>query len=128
MGTFSVSIGVGDPEGRRFVAADALVDTGATFLSMPRGTLSSLGIPPVERASFMLASGESVEYDIGLVSLRLAGRTLPVFCVLGDEGSEPLLGAIPLESFRLSVDPVSRQLVSVPGRLMGQHHAAEAAS
>ncbi len=40
-------------------------------------------------------------------------------CVL-DEDSQPLLGAVTLEIFRLGVDPVSQRLIPVPGLLMRQ--------
>ena len=119
MGTFSVPVEVGDANGHRFLPMEALVDTGATYLVVSRRVLESLGVEPLERGPFSLANGHIVEYDIGLVSLRLEGRLLPVLCVFGDEDSEPLLGAVALESFRLAPDPVGQRLVPVPGRLMG---------
>ena len=118
MGTFTVTVEVGDSAGNQFRSVEAMVDTGATYPTVPRDVLSSLGVEPIERASFVLANGQTVEYDVGLISLRLEGRTLPVLCVFADEGSEPLLGAIALESFRLAVDPIAQRLVPVPGRLM----------
>ncbi len=35
LGTFSVEIGIGDPQGERWVVMDALVDTGASMTSAP---------------------------------------------------------------------------------------------
>ena len=118
MGTFTVPIEICDPEWRQFQPLEALVDTGATYLVVPATTLRSLGIQPIEKGSFSLGAGRTAEYDIGLVSLRLEGRTLPVLCVFGDQDSEPLLGAIALESFRVAVDPIAQQLIPVTGRLM----------
>lgn len=121
MGTFTVSIQVGDfPAGRRYQAVEALVDTGATYPVVPRSLLVSLGVTPVDRQPFALADGRVVEYDVGLVSLHLQGRALPVLCVFGEEGSSPMLGAVALETFGLAVDPVERRLIPVPRRLMGQ--------
>ncbi len=40
--------------------------------------------------------------------------------IFGDEDSQPLLGAVTLEIFRLGVDAVSQRLIPVPGLLMGQ--------
>ena len=108
MGTLTVPIEIDDPEGRQFQPLEALVDTGATCLVVPAVTLRSLGIQSLEKGSFSLADGRTAEYDIGLVSLRLEGRTLPVLCVFGDEDSEPLLGAFALESFRLAVNPIAQ--------------------
>ena len=39
------------------------------------------------------------------------------FRVFGEQGSEPILGVVTLEEFRLAVDPVNHQLIYVPGRL-----------
>ena len=45
MGTVVVSIGIGDPQGRRFEDVEAIVDTGSTFTAIPRTTLQRLGVP-----------------------------------------------------------------------------------
>ena len=117
MGTFHVTIEVGDDAGLRFEHIEALVDTGATYLTVPRNTLGALGCRPIDRRRFRMADDRVVEYDVGMVSLRLDGRTLPILCVFGDEGSEALLGAVALESFLLAPDPVNRTLIPVLGRL-----------
>jgi hypothetical protein len=36
----------------------------------------------------------------------------------GNEGAQPLLGAITLEEFGLGIDPVGQKLTPVPGYLM----------
>ena len=118
MGTFNVAIKVGDAQGLQFERMDALVDTGATYPVMPRNILSSLGCQAIERRPFTLADDRIVEYEVGVVSLRLDGRTLPVPCVFGDEGSEPLLGAVALENVLLASDPVNGKLIPVTGRMM----------
>ena len=113
MGRFSVSVEVGDSAGQLFQSTEALVDTSATCLVVSRGTFVSLGVQSVDRAP---AGGQTMEYDIGLVSLRLEGRTLPVLRVFSDEDSRPLLGAVALESSRLAPDPVRQGLTPVLGR------------
>lgn len=118
MGTFNIPILVGDLLGGDYVETRALVDTGASYLVLPRTMLVRLGVSALERRSFVLADGRHVEYDVGMVSLRLDGRSFPVLCVFGEEGAEPILGAVALEIFGLGVDPVGQRLVPVPGRLM----------
>ncbi|MFQ5880385.1 MAG: aspartyl protease family protein, partial [Dehalococcoidia bacterium] len=49
MGTFRVTIEVGDPQGERFEAVEALVDTGATYSVAPRSLLERLGVRPHRR-------------------------------------------------------------------------------
>ena len=45
--------------------------------------------------------------------LIIDGETLTTMCIFGDEGSDPLLGALTLEQFSLGVDPVNRRLIAV---------------
>src|SRR2546430_10985911 len=49
--------------------------------------------------------------------IRLGARAQPTIVVFGEQGSEPILGVVTLEEFRLAVDPVNHRLISVPGRL-----------
>jgi len=48
---------------------------------------------------------------------RAAGSGMGHFRVFGEQGSEPILGVVTLEEFRLAVDPVNHRLIFVPGRL-----------
>ena len=57
---------------------------------------------------------------MGRTWVRLDGREDIVPVVFGEEGAQPLLGAVTLEIFRLAVDPVNQSLSPVPGLLMAQ--------
>ena len=46
MGTFGVTIEIGDPQGQRFEAMNALVDTGATYTVVPASLLVRLSVTP----------------------------------------------------------------------------------
>ena len=118
MRTFSVPVEIGNAEGSHYEALDALVDTGASYLVVPRSTLSSLGVEVAERRRFTTADGREVEMDVGIASLRLEGRAFPMLVVFGDDGAGALLGAVALETFALAVDPVRRRLVPATGLLM----------
>ncbi|GEM_PF-201325 len=117
MGTFKVSLGIGDPQGRRYEAVDALVDTGATYTVLPGSFLRDLGVRPQEKYPFELADKRIVELDVGETYVRLDGRTHVTLVVFADEGTEPILGVVTLETFRLAADPVNRRLIPVPGLL-----------
>lgn len=117
MGTFRVTLRIGDPQGQRFETVEALVDTGATYTVAPRSLLERLGVKPHTRAIFVLADDRKVEYEIGRTWVQLDSQTEIVLVVFGDEGTEPLLGAFTLEAFRLAPDPVSQSLIPVPGLL-----------
>ena len=118
MGIFYVTIEIGDPAGQRFESVDALVDTGATYSVIPAAMLRSLAIGSIERGSFELADGTFREFELGETRVRVHGTEVNTVVVVGDENTEPLLGAYTLERLRLAVDPVRQRLISVPARLM----------
>ena len=118
MGTFRVEISIGDPQGQRYETVEALVDTGATYTTVPASLLRRLGVQPSGRAPFRLADGRLREYDLGETRARVDGQSVTTIVVFGDEGIEPLLGAYTLEGLRLAPDPVGQRLIPVPGLLM----------
>ena len=118
MGTFQVSIAVGDPAGQQYESLEALVDTGVTYSTLPGSLLQRLGVPSSRRVEFELADGTIIERDVGQTWVRIDGATAIVPVVFAEEGSEPLLGSVTLEIFLLAVDPVRQRLVPVLGLLM----------
>jgi predicted aspartyl protease len=117
MGTFSVTIEAGDPQGQRFRAVEALVDMGASYTMFPASLLRDLGVTPHGQRPFLLATGDTIVRDIGRMWVRIEGRMEMTIVVFGDDGGPLLLGAVTLEEFGLGVDPVARKLVPVPGLL-----------
>ncbi len=118
MGTFKVQMEIADPGGDQWESVEALVDTGATYTTLPAPLLRRIGIKAHTRDVFTLADGRSVEHDIGRGWIRVSGRAELTLLVFGDVLAEPLLGAYALEGLRLAPDPVGRRLVPVPGLLM----------
>lgn len=118
MGTFRVTIEIGDPDGNQWEPVEALVDTGASYTVVPGSLLARLGVIPHVRDIFLLADGRRIERDIGRTWIRVEGRAELTLVVFGEEGTEPLLGAYTLEEVRLAPDPVNRRLTPVPGLLM----------
>jgi predicted aspartyl protease len=57
VGTFQVTIEIGDPQGLRFEEIDALVDAGATLTSAPTSMLRRLGVTPTRKGAFEFADG-----------------------------------------------------------------------
>lgn len=124
--TFSVIIEVGDPQGRRFVAVEALVDTGASDTALPEALLRALGVQPLTRRLYRLANGTRVMRDVGQTMVRIAGSQRVVSVVfepaqIDRQGRPlpfmPLIGASTLEVFGLGVDPSGEQLIPVEGHL-----------
>ena len=123
MGTFHITLAVGDPQGESYVPVEALVDTGATYTMLPASMLQNLGVVPHDRAEFELADGNVAEMDIGRTWVRIDGRSEIVPIIFGEKGTTGLLGAVTLEIFRLGVDLVRQELIPVRGLLMasGEH-------
>lgn len=117
VGSFRVTIEIGDAQGERFERAEALVNTEAAFTWVPRPVLERLGVLPEENAEFILADGRRVFYDVATALVRIDGRLKPTQVGFGDPGSEPLLGVVTLGEFRLGVDAVNQRLVPTPGLL-----------
>lgn len=115
MGTFRAAIDIGDPQGERYEAMEALVDTGATYTWVPREILARLGVTPQFRRQLVTADGRTIERDMAQTWVRYDGSAHVTFVVFGDEGSTPLLGAYTLEGFGLAADPLGRRLIPVPG-------------
>ena len=113
MGTFAVTLGVADPQGRRYEDVEAMVDSGATYTVLPTSILERLGVTPHEWRPFVLADGSRVERGFGRTWMRLGGKQDVSPVVFWDEHSLPLLGAVTLEIFGLGIDPVNRRLMSV---------------
>jgi clan AA aspartic protease len=118
MGTFRVEVEIGDAAGERWETIEALVDTGATYTTVSAALLRRLGVTPHTRDTFVLADGRHVERDIGRSFIRVSGRAEVALLVFAEADTSPLLGAYALEGLRLTVDPVGRRLVRVPGLLM----------
>jgi clan AA aspartic protease len=117
MGTFRVTVEIGDLEGRRYERVEALVDTGATYTLLPREILDRLGVRPQRERRFILADQREAVYPTAWVMARIDGDAQPTIAVFGESGCEPLLGAVTLEEFGVAADPVGRRLVPVPGLL-----------
>ncbi len=70
MGIFTVTLEIGDPQGRRFETVEALVDTGATLTSAPASLLRSLGVEATRSGTFEYADGRRVDWRSGRPKLK----------------------------------------------------------
>ena len=113
MGTFTVTLEVADPQGRRYEKVEAMVDSGAAYTVLPASLLEGLGVAPHELRTFVLADGTRVERGFGRTWIRLGGKQDVSPVVFWDENSVPLLGAVTLEIFGLGIDPVNGRLIDV---------------
>ena len=117
MGTFNVTIQIGNLGGEHFENVDVMADTGATTTVIPRPILVGLGIRPTQRDTFEYANGQRVELDMAEARARVDGRETSTWVIFGEEGMSALLGAYTLEGVRLGVDPYNQRLIPVTGSL-----------
>ena len=117
MGTFTVPLGVADLQGQQFIELEALVDTGATFTSIPKDVLERLGVEVRETLPFELADDRVVEHPVGYATMRVDDREIIALVVFGPPETAPLLGATTLETAGLGVDPINQRLIPVPALL-----------
>ena len=115
MGTFTHTITLISASGDRRETIQALVDTGATFSSAPASVLELLGVVVERTVRLQLANGQIQERPLGMVRAELDGVQSTIPCVFGEPGEPPVIGAITLEVFLMSVDPVQRRLLPVVG-------------
>ena len=118
MGTFRVEMGIGDPDGLRYEYVDTLVDSGSTYNILPASLLRRLDVQVRRSATFRLADDRRVQRELGQTWVRLNGEEYIAPVVFGDDEAQPLLGAVTLEIFQLSIDPVGRRLIPVEGLMM----------
>ena len=117
MGTFSVTIEVGDLAGQRFSELEAMADTGATTTVVPASVLRGLGVRPTEKQVFEYADGRRVEQDMAPATVRVEGKETITWVIFGEEDAGAFLGAYTLEGVFLGVDPYNQRLIPVHGML-----------
>ena len=105
---------------RRVHASDALVDTGATLLSLPTRTIRDLGLQPVstKRVTSSLGTGEAKMYDA--VRLTIQGRSCTMDVMEVPDTVPILIGQIPLEHLDFNIDMKGLALVGNPAH-GGEH-------
>ena len=94
--------------------ADALVDTGATLLSMPRRLVQQLGLRRSRTRTGRTAAGV-VEFGIyGAVRLTVEERDCIIEVAEIPDECPVLIGQVPLEMLDFVVDPSGQKLIGNP--------------
>jgi predicted aspartyl protease len=119
MGTFKVEAEVWNPKRPKArERVELLVDTGATYTTMPSTALGALEVEPFRTVKLRLADGRVIEKPLGEVGIEIEGyRASATPVVFGDEGIF-LLGSVTMEQLGLVPDPVSKRLRPTEALLM----------
>jgi predicted aspartyl protease len=108
---------------RRIEVNDALVDTGATGLSMPKSLIHQLGLIPFRSRVARTSSGTATFQVYGGVRLTIQGRDCHLDVVELPDDCPVLIGQIPLESLDFVVDMSAHRLIGNPAH--GGEHMIE---
>jgi len=101
-------------EVRRVEVEDALVDTGAVMLSLPKRLIGELGLRPYRQSKVRTVGGIINTTLYSVARLTVMGREFS-----GDVAEVPddcpvLIGQIPLEGLDFVVDPIGQRLLGNP--------------
>ena len=110
-------------EVRRVIVENALVDTGATSLSLPSKLIQQLGLQKRYEKQALSSSGEVTVNVYDAVRLTIQGRDVTVDPSEVPDDVPVLIGQIPLEFLDLVVDPRNRRLIGNPDH--GGEHVLE---
>ena len=93
---------------------DALVDTGATLLSMPTRLIHLLGLKKsgMKRITSSVGAAEAAMYEA--VRLTIQGRQCTMDVMEVPNEVPALIGQIPLEHLDFVIDPRNRSLIGNP--------------
>ncbi len=94
------------------VKLNILVDTGSYMLAINERIQDILQLPVVEKRKAQTADERIIECDVvSPIKLRFKNRRFSGSAIVLPDESEPLLGAIPLESMRVPLPLPSIQLI-----------------
>jgi predicted aspartyl protease len=102
---------------------DALVDTGATILSMPKQLIDRLGLHPVRTRQARTSAGPTTVQVYGTVRLTIQGRDCPSDVSELPDDCPVLIGQVPLELLDFVIDPIGQRLIGNPAH--GGEHIIE---
>ncbi len=99
---------------RSVVVPDALVDTGATTLAMPKRLIDQLGLVQFRTRRVRTAGGATTVPMYRAARLTVQGRDCICDVMEVPDDCPVLIGQVPLELLDWVVDPVGQRLIGNP--------------
>lgn len=109
MGHVKVEAGLLSPVTGERLVVEALIDTGATFTTLPRGVADRLKLIEVTKRRVRTASGEEVLPE-SYVTVEVMGEKTTTPVLISEKMDRTLLGVLTLEALALKVDPKTGKL------------------
>jgi predicted aspartyl protease len=108
---------------RTIIVLQALVDTGATLLTLPISMILQLGLTRFETRKMKTTNGDREAGIYGAVRLTIQGRSCILDVAEAPDNIPVLIGQIPLEHLDFLIDPRKQILVGNPDH--GGEHCYE---
>jgi len=105
---------IAEGEVRKFEIAEALVDTGASNLSLPKSMIAALGLFPMKKRRVMTVAGVQDVAIFGAVDLRIDGRNCTCDVTEIPDECPVLIGQVPLQLMDFVVDPKRHRIIANP--------------
>jgi predicted aspartyl protease len=99
---------------RKVTVSDALVDSGATTLGLPKQFIDQLGLTKQFEKRAMTAAGVRMINVYESVRVEIMGREATVDPIEVPDGSPVLIGQVPLEIMDWVIDMSARKLIGNP--------------
>lgn len=108
---------------RSVEVSDALVDTGATMLSMPKRLIDQLGLFPIRTRQVRTSAGPATVQVYTVVRLTIQERDCSSDVIELPDDCPVLIGQLALEALDFVVDPIGQRLIGNPAH--GGEHIIE---
>jgi predicted aspartyl protease len=103
------------PESKiRSIEADAIVDTGATYVCLSRKDIEALGLPFHKSVEIKTANGKASRRTFEGAKIELNGRTFVMEVMENDDDTPALIGYLLLEALDFVVDPKTQKVTPNP--------------
>ena len=99
----------------RSFKTQALVDSGALMSMLPHDVVEYLGLPIRDKVIVTLANQDREEMEVAEgLTIKIAGRSTTLPCLVGPPRCEPLIGQVVLEVLDLLVDCPNQRIIPNP--------------
>jgi len=98
----------------RTIEVEGIVDTGATYVCIPRPDIEKLGLLFHRNVDIRTANGRTARRTFMSALIELNGRSFVMDVMENDEDTPALIGFLLLEALDLVVDPKGQQVIGNP--------------
>jgi len=102
------------PSAVRQIEVEAIVDTGATYVCLPRADIQKLGLAFLRTVPIRTANGPARRRLYEGARAELNGRDFATDIMENRAGTPPLVGVLLLEALDLVIDPKSQKVIGNP--------------